>query len=91
MDSLYQDVPLEQAYYISETAQGDAITKTNRRYVLGRSLKPSPSFMTFTSAQAGLVGDLDIRSQSPSTAFPNPALALDTSTEAPRSKRSSSR
>ncbi len=58
---LYQDVPLEQAYYISETAQGDAITKTNRRYVLGRSLKPSPSFMTFTSAQAGLVGDLDIQ------------------------------
>lgn len=58
---LYQDIPLEQSYYISESPQGDAITKTNRRYVLGRSLKPSPSFMTFTSAQAGLVGDIDIQ------------------------------
>lgn len=58
---LYQDIPLEQSYYVSETPQGDAVTKTNRRYVLGRSLKPSPSFMTFTSAQAGLAGDLDIQ------------------------------
>lgn len=58
---LYQDIPLEQSYYISESPQGDAVTKTNRRYVLGRALKPSPSFMTFTSAQAGLVGDIDIQ------------------------------
>lgn len=58
---LYQDIPLEQAYYVSEAPQGDAVTKTTRRYVLGRSLKPSPSFMTFTSAEAGLVGDLDIQ------------------------------
>lgn len=58
---LYQDTPLEQAYYVSEPPQGETITKTNRRYVLGRSLKPSPSFMTFTSAQAGLVGDIDIQ------------------------------
>ncbi|WP_347754754.1 BREX-1 system phosphatase PglZ type A [Agrococcus sp. ProA11] len=58
---LYQDIPLEQSYYVSETPRGDAVTKINRRYVLGRSLKPSPSFMTFTSAQAGLLGDLDIQ------------------------------
>jgi uncharacterized protein (TIGR02687 family) len=58
---LYQDIPLEQAYYVSEKPQGDSVTKSNRRYVLGRSLKPSPAFMTFTSAQAGLVGDLDIQ------------------------------
>lgn len=58
---LYQDIPLEQSYYISETPQGAAVTKTNRRYVLGRALKPSPSFMTFTSLQAGLVGDIDIQ------------------------------
>lgn len=57
----YQDIPLEQAYYLSERPQGDAVTKINRRYVLGRSLKASPSFMTFTSAQAGLVGDIDIQ------------------------------
>lgn len=58
---LYQDIPLEQSYYVSEAPQGDAVTKTNRRYVLGKALKPSPSFMTFTSTQAGLVGDIDIQ------------------------------
>lgn len=58
---LYQDIPLEQSYYVSEAPQGNAVTKTNRRYVLGRALKPSPSFMTFTSAQAGLIGDIDIQ------------------------------
>ena len=58
---LYQDIPLEQSYYVSESPQGDAVTKTNRRYVLGRALKPSPAFMTFTSAQAGLSGDIDIQ------------------------------
>jgi uncharacterized protein (TIGR02687 family) len=58
---LYQDMPLEQSYYVSETPKGDAVTKTNRRYVLGRALKPSPAFMTFTSAQVGLVGDIDIQ------------------------------
>lgn len=58
---LYQDIPLEKSYYVSESPQGDAVTKTNRRYVLGRGLKPSPSFMTFTSAQAGLAGDIDIQ------------------------------
>ena len=58
---LYQDIPLEQSYYVSEAPQGDAVTKTNRRYVLGKALKPSPSFMTFTSTQAGLAGDIDIQ------------------------------
>lgn len=58
---LYQDIPLEPAYFLSETPQGEAVTKTNRRYVLGRSLKPSPSFIRFTSAQAGLLGDVDIQ------------------------------
>ena len=58
---LYQDIPLEKSYYVSESPQGDAVTKINRRYVLGRALKPSPSFMTFTSAQAGLTGDIDIQ------------------------------
>lgn len=58
---LYQDIPLEKSYYVSETPQGDAVSKVNRRYVLGQALKPSPSFMTFTSAQAGLAGDIDIQ------------------------------
>jgi uncharacterized protein (TIGR02687 family) len=58
---LYQDLPLEKAYYVTDRPQGEAVTKTNRRYVLGRSLKPSPSLMTFSSAQVGLDGDIDIQ------------------------------
>lgn len=58
---LYQDTPLEESYYLSEGPSGQEITRTNRRFVLGRSLEPSPSFMTFTSAQAGLTGDLDVQ------------------------------
>jgi uncharacterized protein (TIGR02687 family) len=58
---LYQDIPLETSYYVSESPQGDEVTRVNRRYVLGRKLKPSPSFMTFTSARAGLAGDIDIQ------------------------------
>ena len=58
---LYQDIPLEKSYYVSEPPQGDEVTRVNRRYVLGRALKPSPSFMTFTSAQVGLAGDIDIQ------------------------------
>ena len=58
---LYQDIKLEQSYYLSDAPHGDAITKLNRRFVLGHGLRPSSAFMTFTSAQAGLSGDVDIQ------------------------------
>jgi uncharacterized protein (TIGR02687 family) len=58
---LYQDIPLEESYYVSQSPQGEAVTKANRRFVLGRSLQPSSSFMTFTAEQVGLSGDLDIQ------------------------------
>lgn len=58
---LYQDLPLEEAYYLSASPQGEAVTKVNRRYALGHSLKPSSSFMTFTSSQVGLAADVDIQ------------------------------
>ncbi|MDC4232433.1 BREX-1 system phosphatase PglZ type A [Actinomyces sp. B33] len=58
---LYQDVPLEDAYYLSDKAQGEHVTMKNRRFVLGEALAPSSSFMTFTSEQAGLSGDVEIQ------------------------------
>ena len=58
---LYQDTALDESYYLSEAPQGDAVTKLNRRFVLGHSLQPSSAFMTFTSAQAGLSGDVDLQ------------------------------
>lgn len=57
----YQDVPLEEAYYLSERPNGAEITKKNRRFVLGRALEPSPALMTFTSAALGLSGDIDVQ------------------------------
>lgn len=58
---LFQDTALEDAFYLSTLPQGDDIKVINRRYVLGRGLKEDSSFRTFTSAQLGLDGDLDVQ------------------------------
>lgn len=58
---LYQDVPLEDSYFVSEKPQGDTVTCSTRRFALGKDLRPSPSYMTFTAEQAGINGDLDIQ------------------------------
>lgn len=58
---LYQDIPLEQSYFLSEKPQGAQVSYSTRRFVLGKKLYPSSSFMTFTAAQAGFSGDLDIQ------------------------------
>lgn len=57
----YQDTPLDEAFFLSATPHGDQITRTNRRYVLGKGLKQDPAFMTFQSAQVGLVGDIEVQ------------------------------
>jgi len=58
---LFQDTALEDAFYLSTLPQGDDIKVINRRYVLGHGLKEVPAFKTFTSAQLGLDGDLDVQ------------------------------
>ncbi|MDY5505280.1 MAG: BREX-1 system phosphatase PglZ type A, partial [Schaalia hyovaginalis] len=58
---LYQDNPLEQSSFLSEKPQGDQVTYSTRRFALGKNLHPSSSFMTFSAAQAGLAGELDIQ------------------------------
>lgn len=58
---LFQDTALADASYLSTLPQGDHIRVTNRRYVLGRGLKDDAAFKTFTSAQLGLVSDLDVQ------------------------------
>ena len=89
---LYQDIPLEQSYYVSEAPQGDAVTKTNRRYVLGRALKPSPSLHDVHLGPGSASSATSTsRSRSRSTASRSRALAPATSTVARRSRRSSSR
>jgi uncharacterized protein (TIGR02687 family) len=58
---LFQDTALADAFYLSTRTQGDEITVTNRRYVLGRGLKEDPAFKSFTSTQLGLNSDLDVQ------------------------------
>lgn len=58
---LYQDSLLEKSYFLSEKPQGDEVSYSTRRFVLGKNLRPSSSFVSFTAKQAGIDGDLDIQ------------------------------
>ncbi|AFR34582.1 BREX-1 system phosphatase PglZ type A [Arthrobacter sp. Rue61a] len=57
----YQDTPLDETFFLSTPPQGDQITRTNRRYVLGKGLKHDPAFMTFQPAQVGLGGEIEVQ------------------------------
>lgn len=58
---LFQDSEVEPVDELSEPAHGDEIVAKNRRYVLGRGLREHPSFTTWSSAQLGLAGDLQVQ------------------------------
>lgn len=58
---LYQDSELEPGDYLSEAAHGDQIVARTRRYVLGRGLREHPAFTTWSAAQLGLDGDLQVQ------------------------------
>ena len=58
---IYQDKPVDESDFVSETPQGDEFYFENRRFVLGRNLKPLHGLRTFTSAQLGLEGDIEIQ------------------------------
>lgn len=60
---LFQDTALADSFYLSTLPQGDDVTVTNRRYVLGRGLKDDPAFRTFAPEQLGL--DSDLQAQIP--------------------------
>lgn len=58
---LFQDSEVEPIDTLIEPAHGDEIVAKNRRYVLGRGLRDHPAFTTWTSAQLGLSGDLQVQ------------------------------
>ncbi|MET3769842.1 uncharacterized protein (TIGR02687 family) [Marisediminicola sp. UYEF4] len=58
---LFQDTALADSFYLSTLPQGDDVTVTNRRYVLGRGLKDDPAFRTFAPEQIGLDSDLQVQ------------------------------
>ncbi|MDR0433005.1 MAG: BREX-1 system phosphatase PglZ type A [Bifidobacteriaceae bacterium] len=57
---LYQDSGLDESGYLSVRAQGDKLlVANNRRFVLGYGLKRDPAFITYTSAELGMEGDVE--------------------------------
>ena len=58
---LFQDTAIADSFYLSTLPQGDEVTVTNRRYVLGRGLKDDPAFRTFAPEQIGLDSDLQVQ------------------------------
>src|SRR6202008_3048866 len=52
---------LADSFFLSIQPQGDDIKVINRRYVLGYGLKVEDAFTTFSSAQVGLDGDLEVQ------------------------------
>lgn len=56
---LYQDEPLEESKYLTEKPHADALLHASHRFVLGRGLKRSPAFVTFTPAQLGMEGRVE--------------------------------
>jgi uncharacterized protein (TIGR02687 family) len=58
---LYQDDGLDESDYLSTQPHGDEILYCDRRFVLGKGLKQAPEFTTFTAAQLGLDGDVEVQ------------------------------
>lgn len=57
---LYQHRALDETSYSIADPQGDEIIVRNRRYVIGRGLKPTPGMTRFSSEQLGLSGYMDV-------------------------------
>lgn len=57
---LYQHQALDESDFALADPQGDEILSRNRRFVLGRGLKPTAGMKKFTSAQLGLSGDVEV-------------------------------
>ncbi|WP_226699435.1 BREX-1 system phosphatase PglZ type A [Qipengyuania gaetbuli] len=58
---LFQARKIDESDYASAGVTGKDVVFVNRRYALGRGLEPSASVKTFTSAAAGLSGDLEVQ------------------------------
>lgn len=58
---LYQDEPLDDSKYLTEKPHADALLHANHRFVLGCDLKRSSAFTTFTPAQLGMEGRIEIQ------------------------------
>jgi uncharacterized protein (TIGR02687 family) len=57
---IYQHRALEESDFSSVEGDGISILYRDRRFVLGKGLKPSPALHTFTSAQLGLSSNIEV-------------------------------
>lgn len=58
---IYQNRPLAESDFLSAEPDGSQVLYTDRRFVLGKGLKASPSFKTFSPEQLSLTGTLDVQ------------------------------
>ena len=56
---LYQESRLEGQDYLSVKPHGDTLLHVNHRFALGRGLKRDPAFITFSSQQLQMAGDIE--------------------------------
>ena len=58
---IYQNHPLQDSDFVSTEPEGAEILYNDRRFILGRGLRESPSFKTFQLEQLGLSGTLQVQ------------------------------
>ena len=58
---IYQNRAIEESDFSSVDAEGDSILYRDRRFVLGRSLKPSSGLHTFSPEKLGLAGEIEVQ------------------------------
>jgi uncharacterized protein (TIGR02687 family) len=58
---IYQDRTLDESDFSGVEAEGDSIFYRDRRFVIGKGLKPKPGLRHFTAAQLGLSGEQDFQ------------------------------
>lgn len=57
---IYQSQVLDESEFVVEDAQGEEIYVRNRRFVMGRGMKPNASMKLFTANQLGLTGEFEV-------------------------------
>lgn len=58
---IYQNRAIEASDFAGDEAEGDEIYYRDRRFVLGKGLKESPSLRKFHAIQLGLVGNAEVQ------------------------------
>jgi uncharacterized protein (TIGR02687 family) len=58
---VYQSRDIDESDFSGSEASGDVILYRDRRFVLGKGLEANSSLHSFTSAEVGLVGDVEIQ------------------------------